>query len=165
MSDTPNSPSVQPSFSYRNLRALFVVGFALDAAMVFVPSFRMKVGGFMGMGGEERSLSVLDAIRLAFANGQFGIGMFFVLCFCAAVAFAVLAVKFPRRWVFVAGSCFAAFMTVLSIFMGSGDDAHTHRYLLPRLIGYVCAVLQLVGFWVRPPIEPAPTALGSKYDV
>jgi len=141
------------SLTYRNLRALFFAGFALTAVLTFVPALKAEVGGFMGMGGEERSLSALDLIRLLFQGGQAGLGILFVLMFCTTVAFAVLAIKYPRRWVFIAGSCYAVFGILLAFFSGSNKDIQ--YYFLPRLLGYIATAMTLTGFWVRPPIHPA----------
>jgi hypothetical protein len=159
MNETQNVPTVSFSFTYGSLRALFFVGFALSAVLEFVPVLKMKVGGFMGIGGEERSMSALDLIRLLFQGGQTGLAILFVLMFCVTLAFAALALKYPRRWVFIAGSCYAVFVIVLDFFSGSNKDVE--YYFLVQLLGYIATAITLTGFWVRPPVQttaaqPAP---------
>lgn len=49
-----NQPDI---FRFHILRALSVCGYVISVVLTFVPSVRMKVGGFLGYGGEERLLS------------------------------------------------------------------------------------------------------------
>src|SRR5437667_12507513 len=91
MNETTTTPTVSLSLSYRNLRLAFLAGFALNILLTFVPSMKVKVGGLIGVGGEEKTLSALNAIRLISQAGQFGVALLFVLFFCITVAFLVLA--------------------------------------------------------------------------
>ena len=153
MNETQNPPTVSFSATYRNLRALFIAGFALNAILFFVPALKAKVGGFLGFGGEERTFSVLTLTREIIQAGHLGLGLFFVIIFCIAVAFVVLAIKYPRRWLFITGACYTIVWFIFALFSGSGKD--TEELFLPKLLGYVASALTLSGFWVRP---PAPTA-------
>jgi hypothetical protein len=131
----------------------------MEAVLWFVPTYKVAVGGLIGQGGQERSLSNLDAVRLVIQSGQLGLGILFVLFFCITAAFVALAMKYPRRWVFIAGSCFELFELVFDFF--SGSNPNMQPYLLPQLLGYVAAAMVLAGLWVKPPtlgITPDPFA-------
>ena len=143
------SETTDNRLAYQALRALFVGGFALDIVLMFVPSIEVTTAGFLGFGGTVISMSGLDVIRRLFQSGEVGLAMLLVLLFCAQVAFLILAMKYPKRWVFVAGSCFAVFLVILGLFAGSSDNVE--EYFVPRVLSYVATALQLAGFWVKPP--------------
>lgn len=152
MTEPTRAPDIGPSSSsskYRSYRRVFIGGFALSILLWFVPSVTMKVGGFLGVGGEEKTLSVLDVVRMLFRAGHLGFAFFLVLLFCISAAFLVLAIKYPRRWVFVAGSSYAVFGIILDVFSGSGTDVH--YIYLPKAMGYLATAMTLVGFWCKPP--------------
>jgi hypothetical protein len=154
MNEPENPPTVSFSLTYRNLRALFIAGFVLQCVLVFVPSLRMTVGSVMGYGGEVRTFSDLEIIRLLFQGGKMGLGTYLVILFCATATFAVLAIKYPRRWVFIAGSCFTIYGIIYGVFAGS--DPNVQYLFLPRLLDYISSAMTLGGFWVRPPIATEP---------
>lgn len=99
MDAAPDGPVVSVSLGYRNLRALFIAGFVLEIILTFVPS----------RGADGRSFSDFESIRWAFQQGRDGLAFLSVSMFCFTVACAALAIAYPRRWVFIAGACFAAF--------------------------------------------------------
>jgi hypothetical protein len=147
MSELSETPTVSFTLSSQILRVLFVAGFALNAALTFVPTLKNESGGFMGLGSEKQSLSGFDIVRMTFQHGQGGLGVFYVLVFCIPVAFAVLGITYPRRWVFITGSCFTVFLLLLNLFAGSAEGVE--YYFLPRLLGYLSFAMTLTGFWVK----------------
>lgn len=155
MNKESNPPQEGFSLTYRSLSILFIAGFTIQAVLWFVPAAKVTVGGLIGQGGQELSLSNLDAVRLLIQSGQVGLGILFVTFFCITVAFVALAMKYPRRWVFIAGSCFEFFGMVLNFF--SGSNPNVQHYLLPQLLGYVAAAMVLTGLWIKPPILGIPS--------
>jgi hypothetical protein len=133
----PDGPVVSVSLGYRNLRALFIVGFVLEIILTFVPCH----------GADGRSFSDFESIRWAFQQGRDGLAFLSVSMFCFAVACAALAIAYPRRWVFIAGACFAAFNLILELFSGSNGNV----YFLPQLLDYVATAMMITGFWIKPP--------------
>ena len=148
MNEPQNAPTISFSLTYRNLRTLFIAGFAYQAVEFFIPTFK-AVGG-------DKSFSTLDLIRLIFQMGHYGMGIYCVLIFCAAVAFAVLGFKYPQRWVFIAGSSFMVFMLILDFFQGSNPNLQ--EIFLTKLLGYIASAMSLTGFWIKPPIVTPPSA-------
>lgn len=128
---------------------LFVVGVAVQVALLFVPAYRARVGGLFGFGGEERSLTNLDVIRLFFRAGQNGWGLLNVFVYSAYGALLVLAFTAPKRWVFLSGGALYAFVLVLNFFVGTSEGVE--YYFVPRLLDYVSLALPLTGFFLRPP--------------
>ncbi len=153
MNETTNTPTVSFSLTYRNLRALFIAGFALNALIFFLPAFKVKVGSVLGMGGEVRTFSALTLTREVIQAGHIGVGLFFVIVFCIAVAFVVVAIKYPRRWVFITGACYTVFWLIFGFF--SGENKDTQQLFLPQLLGYIASAMTLAGFWIRPPTQAA----------
>ncbi|MFQ6083957.1 MAG: hypothetical protein ACE5KE_01680 [Methanosarcinales archaeon] len=135
-------------FAYHVLRILFVCGYAIKILLTFVPSTRMKVGGFMGFGGEERVLSPYDMIQLLFKEKP-GAAMLIVIIFAIMVAFVVLALTYPKRWVFLTGAIFVAFFLLVSFFQPAREGVE--YLIIPRVLGLIGEVLCLTGFFVKPP--------------
>jgi hypothetical protein len=128
----------------------------MSTVLFFVPSVKVSVGGFLGTGGEVRSLSSLDGVRVIFQSDRPGLGFLFTLMFCVTAAFALLGVMYPRRWVFVAGPCYMIFGLVLDFF--SGPNPSVEYYFLPRLLGYIALTMTITGFWIKPPALGVTTA-------
>jgi hypothetical protein len=152
--DAGNGTTITIRITHSRLRVMFIAGFWLHVVLTFVPAYGARVGGFLGIGAQERSFSLLEVIRLAFANGKEGVGLLNVLWFCSMVAFAVLGMKQPQRWVFLGGACVTSFFLVLNFF--SGSAAGVELYLLPHVLGFIASGMQLSGFWIKPLSSRAP---------
>ncbi len=152
MNEEPRQIPISVPLTYPTLRGVFVAGLLLDLVLTFVPAYRTKVGSFLGFGGEERSLSAFDMIRIQLQN-QSGWGVFNVAYFGAYAALVVLAWKQPKRWVFVTGAALAAFALLLELFIGPWDSIY--YYPVPRLLHYVAGACVIAGFFARPPSRRA----------
>ena len=131
------------------LRIAFIVGCSLHVILTFAPAYSAKVGGFLGIGAEDRSFSTFDAIRAALAtNAGEMAGLIGVIWFCSVLGFALLAMKRPRRWVFLAGACVASFFLILSMFAGAPPNVRV--YLLPQLLRLSASLMEMTGFWIAP---------------
>jgi hypothetical protein len=154
MNARSQAPALNFLLTYRNLRALFIAGFVIKAILFFIPSFSMRAGGFMGRGGEERSMSRFDLSRVASPVGQSpnpyaSIGT--VFAFCILITFILLAVCYPRRWVFIAGACVTAIGILGGILLFFVLPNHNnHRFFFPRLLHFVATAMVLSGFWIKP---------------
>jgi hypothetical protein len=140
MLESNDAPTITIKVTQSKLRAMFVAGFGLNAVSFFFPSYHAP-------GVVDRMFSSLEIIRSQFANGRDGWGLFNVLAFCSIVGFAVLGMKYPRRWVFLSGACVTCFLLVMEIFTGSG---RLEQLFLPRLLDYVATGMQILGFWIHP---------------
>lgn len=136
--------------SYRRLRNLFLLGYALNIVLWFVPAITMRVGTFLGVGGEDKTFSMFSLVRLISQQGKLGLTIFFVSVFASNIVFIVLALALPRRWVFLTASSVAAFLILLGLFSGSSEQAQ--YFLIPRLLGWAASLLTLIGFFIRPPM-------------
>src|SRR5262249_918753 len=116
MTTTNEAPTLSLSLTYRNLRLLFAAGLVLQIALLFVPAYRATVRGFSGFGGEARSLSGLDVVRLQFRAGQTGWGLFSAATYSAFALLLVLAFSKPSGWVFLSGASLVTFLFVLEFF-------------------------------------------------
>ncbi len=149
MENTGTVAAGAPQSTFRTLRALFLAGYVLNIILWFVPSFKASIGGFMGMGGEERVLSMFSMVQLASQQGNMGLTIFMVLIFASNIVFIALALALPRRWVFITASSVAAFFILLNLFSGSNEQVT--YFLVPRVLGWAASLLTLVGFLMRPP--------------
>lgn len=151
MTDKTNDLQISFLFSYKNLRALYIAGNVLNA-IVFVLPYLSYRGGTFGRPGNV-VYSTLEICRLSLDNGILGWGLIMVLTFCGSVALAALAISYPRRWVFIAGSCYTAFWLMFDFF--SVTDPNVQYIFLTRFLEKVAITLTLVGFWVKPPTSNA----------
>lgn len=138
-----------PGERYYRLRALFLLGYALNILLWFVPMARMKVGGFLAFGAEEKTFSMLSMVRLLSQQGALGMTLFLVAVFASNIVFIVLALALPRRWVFLTASSVAAFFILLNLFSGSNEQ--TTYFLVPKVLGWIASLLTLLGFAIKPP--------------
>jgi len=148
MNNTQSDRVLTFTVSFRNLRTIFIVGFLIEVVLWFVPAGVLETTGFLGLQIQRQVVSALDIVRMLFQLQKEGFGFLYVLFFCAELAFLVLAIFYARRWVFVAGACFVAFLLILDIFTGSSQNFHP--YFLSRAVGYLAAAMALTGFWIRP---------------
>ncbi|HEY7214235.1 MAG TPA: hypothetical protein VIC28_06365, partial [Thermoanaerobaculia bacterium] len=135
---------------YGMLRRLFVLGYSMNIVLWFVPAFRMKVGGDLGFGAEDKVFSMLSMVRLISQTSP-GWTLFFVVTFASNIVFLVLAFAYPKRWLFIIGASIAAPFMLWGFF--SGENPDIHQFLVPRLLGYVATALTLIGFFIRPPVQ------------
>ncbi len=134
---------------YETLRRFFLLGYAMNIVLWFVPAVKARVGGFFGFGGKEELLSMFSFARMV-SQGSPGLAMFLVLVFASNIVFIVLALKYPKRWIFLAGSSLAAFFLLLDVFSSNSND-QVRYLLLPRLLDWAATALTLTGFLIKPP--------------
>lgn len=133
------------SFVYKNLQAVFFLGFALSVVLWFVPAGEINGVAF----------SLFDLTRLIFQrsfNQGFGVVLF--LSFCASIAFAVLTIQLPRRWVFIAGACYTSVWLLYNWFLSGPSNESVKVFFLYNLFDYVSSAMTLTGFWIRQDISP-----------
>ena len=131
----------------RKLKLLFILGWAISIILVFVPYKRMKVGGIYGIGGEERTVSLLQETRLL-AESTPLISLFMTIAIAIFIAFLVLAIKYPKRWVFLSGAIFMSFFFLLSLF--SPPTEGEKLFLIPRVIDFISTAFILTGYFIKP---------------
>jgi len=138
-------------FSYYNLRILFIIGYSISFILNFIPSFRIKGSFFQ----PEKLLSVRDIVKILFGNGQVALGMFSVLLVAFAIVFVILAIKYPKRWVFVSGASFGVFGLFLSLFVGTPEGVEV--LVIPAVISYIANAMILSGFFIKPEVHSKVT--------
>jgi len=136
------------------LRILFILGFVLVLASIFVP---WSYYGFSMDGSRVRLYeSELERIRFN-ASGDLPVILFYVFWYGVHIAFIVLAIQCPSRWVFLSGSIFAA-LFLLYVFFRSEFDAEKLAHLM-NVFGYA---LILTGYFIKPPKStPKPSPASS----
>lgn len=146
---------------FQLLRALFVCGWVLSIVLTFVPSYRIRTrgGGFFDYYYEYRLLSGYDIIQLLYQEGELGLWMLFVLLFAVEIVFVVLAFKYPKQLVFIAGATFAALNLLLNLFSTPMEGIEV--LLIPRVLGYIATAFILSGFFIKPPATQIETKIGG----
>lgn len=144
---TPGRTGLASGGVYQVLRSLFIVGYVMNFALWFAPIIRMKVGGIIGIGAEVRSFSMFSLIT-AISSTNPGQTFLAVLVFASDILFIVLAITYPRRWIFILASSVGVLVLLYSLFIVKLPGMH---FLLPQVLGYVAAALTLTGFLIRPP--------------
>ena len=145
MSTVPStSSSGTPSASnlYHLLRNLFLLGYVLNIVLWFIPTMRV---------GEQPALSAFSLVRLVSQLGNWGATILLVLVFASNVAFVVLALAYPRRWVFIVASSVASFLILLNLFSASNPEMH--NLIIPRVLQWCAEFLTLTGFFIKPPTD------------
>src|SRR3974390_2203732 len=108
MEMTTGSPVFKPPRIYRLLRPVFVAGLLLSLFLYFVPCYKPAgdvLKAWLAMGGVERPLSSFDLCRLLVHTGNVEWAAFYIALSPIELALVLLAIRRPRRWVFIAGSC------------------------------------------------------------
>ena len=124
--------------NYRTLRTLFIIGYAINIALWFVPEYRVN-----------KSVLTLFSLVRSISQVSPGWTMFYVLVFASNIVFIILALASPRRWIFLTASSVAAFFLLYGLFSGSNEQIE--YLLIPRILGYIAALITLTGFLIRPP--------------
>lgn len=141
------------------LRRLFILGYSMNIVLWFIPSvvIRGNVGGFLWPAQPDRLLSMFSLVRLISQENPL-LTLFFVLVFASNIAFIVLAIKVPKRWVFLTAAILSSLFLLLGLFSATPEDI----YYIPftRNLGYIAAALTLVGFV----ITPVAAATGEQED-
>lgn len=101
-------------------------------------------------------ISSFDITRLLFQEGRSGLGFMMIFPVFVSVFILALAIKYPHRWVFICGACFAALMILWDVYRGGSDLRRcVDVYFAPRILNYVASVMGLIGFIVKPPARKA----------
>ena len=151
MNTTSDGAVIQFSRSARVLRTLFTVGFAVQAVDSVVPDVRLAgktLQYWLETGGTDRLVSDLDLIRFCFRLGLLGWGFYNMLMWVAPFAFIALAMKNPRRWVFVTGAVFAIYQLLFEYVGPQNSEIHVAPISLVLI--NIARAMALVGFWVKP---------------
>lgn len=151
MSEISRPPTFSSALRYQHPRAIFICGFALATFLWFIPTISVVTEW------RTESLSNFQLARFLIESRQFG------LCFLVAVpclisfAITVLAVRYPRRWVFILGSFYALCAIAHGAFIGATAAMEfVDVYFAPKILTYVASVMGLIGFIIRPPIVGTP---------
>jgi hypothetical protein len=152
MEMTTGLPVAKPSRMYRLLRPAFVAGLVLSLILYFLPC--NKPGGdvlraWLAMGGAERHLSSFDLCRLLVGTGNAQWGELYMALSGLELALVLLALRRPRRWVFITGSCEQLYL-LITFLLRPRSPALTQPWFIDFLFYVSCAIC-LTGFLVSPP--------------
>ena len=165
MEMTTDSLAVKPSRTYCLLRPVFVAGFILSLILYFVPCYKAAgdvLKGWLSIGGVERSLSSFDLCRLLLQTGNVQWGVFYIGLSGFELALVLLALRWPRRWVFIAGSSEQLYLLVAFLLRPSSADLSQPSFF--AFLNYVSWAMCLTGFFVKPPRTgggPRPSVASS----
>lgn len=134
------------------LKTLFIIGFLINIILTFIPSTRIKTGGYLGIGGEEKLVSTHKMIQLAFRRNP-SIALLLVVVFAFFVAVVILAITHPKRWVFLSGAIVVAFFMLVNLFSPSQEELGVKGLIIPNIIGFIGNILCLTGFFIKPKKE------------
>jgi hypothetical protein len=136
---------------YNLLRRLFVLGYAMNIVLWFVPTYQGRLGGFVsGSSAEDSVYSTFLLVRILSQTSP-GWTLFFVVSFALNIVFIVLAFSWPKRWLFLTASSVSAFFVLWGLF--SSGNPNLHSFLLPLLLGYIASAMTMVGFFIKPPVQ------------
>jgi hypothetical protein len=166
METTAVLPRGQTLRTYGFLRPVFVAGLALSLILYFVPCYQPSGGilnAWTATGGVARRLSSFDLCLLLLRTGNVAWGAVYVASSGVELVLLLLALRRPRRWVFVVGSCEQLFLIATFLLRSSPDDLSQPFFW--ALLGYAAWAMSLTGFFVKPPpaigadrLVVAPTA-------
>jgi hypothetical protein len=143
---------------YRVLRVIFISGFAVSIVLTFIPSIEVAsappVFGFGNQFLKSELLSDKDIIGKLLQENAI-VGLFFVFLFMAQVAILVLAIKYPKRWVFIAGVSLTCLTITLWLF--STTPQSTTTLVIPAVFSWLATFAKLTGFFIHPPVTNAET--------
>ncbi len=129
--------------SFQNLRGLFVIGNVIYLVLLFVPSY-----GLDAIGG-QKLMSDLEMMRRFSQTGNlFEFIFLLIVAVVAPLAWIVLALVYPKRWVFIAGASLVVFNVLLELFSGGSPDVK--KLLIPRILAYVADAFVMTGFVAKP---------------
>ena len=137
---------------YRLLRPVFIAGMMLSVFLYFVPFYKPAgdvLKAWLATGGVERRLSSFDLCLLLVHVGNVQSGVLYMASWGMEVAVLLLALRRPRRWVFVAGACEQLYLTSAFLLRPASSDL-SGPWLSHALI-YVYSVMCLTGFLIKPP--------------
>lgn len=149
----PPQPPKERATHFQLLRQLFIAGYAIALILFFVPSIeitsRTHTSLFSAPETSTDSYSTFEITRLLGKKGEMGLQLFVVASFAISAALLILAITYPKRWVFITGASMTAFFLLWNLF--SAPDEHVKALFLPAIVGYISSGLALLGFFVRPP--------------
>jgi len=148
-----NQPPAIFTFLGKNLQVVFFLGFALSVVLFFVPCVETNDMVFSGF----------DVTRILLQkNVSMGTAFILFFSFCASLTFAVLAIQYPRRWVFIAGACYTSLWLLYGWFHSGSDDGSPKVIFLFKLFDYASSTMILTGFWIWPDTSPTGKSLMKK---
>ncbi len=137
---------------YQTIRTLFITGFILNIILTFIPSASYQPYSYYEQ--PLKYLSAYDGIQILFKAQSFW-GFYFVFLFSLNIVFIVLAIKYPKGWIFIAGASVTGFNYVLSLFMPSNPDIHS--VFVTAVFQYLASLFILSGFFANPSKEKPNT--------
>jgi hypothetical protein len=142
----PDSPK---SHTFQLLRILFICGFLMSIGLTFVPRIEITQQGMFGIGEvQKETYSMYGLVRLLGERQEVGWQLFYVILFALQIVFVILAIKYPKRWVFISGASISAFLLLWDFFTPSREDIE--YLLIPRVLDYISSAFVLLGFFAKP---------------
>jgi hypothetical protein len=142
------------SRAYHILRPVFVAGLALSVVLYFIPWYTPTgdvLRAWSATGGVERRLSSFDLCRLLVRTGDLQGGAFYMVLSAIEVTLLLLAVRRPRRWVFLAGACEQLYTLIAFLLRPTANDLP--QPLFSVVLYYASWAMCFTGFLVRPPAK------------
>ena len=140
----------------KTLRLLFIIGFGISIVLFFVPYKRVNPtrtdrleGMVTGRAPIEGVVSPIEELRHDPAAALFG-----AILLSVYIAFFVLAIVYPKRWVFLAGAIYMSFSLLLALFVSPSENEHV--FLIPNILSILSTILGLSGYFVKPEKAKSP---------
>ena len=141
------------------LKKLFIAGFIFQIIYFFMPSVRIRtVIGYY-------EVASLSEITQKLFNLNPDIASIVILILVACIALVVLAIFYPRRWVFLFGAILSAFCLFCPLLFGlfrlfsSGEyqsvfspktEPQIKLFFVPIMLYFTGVILSLTGFFIKP---------------
>jgi len=148
MSNETVTPNSSQSKTFQLLRILFICGCLMGIVLTFVPGIEITHRDMFGEEVQKKTYSSYEVTRLLGERQKVGWQLFYVILFALNIVFVILAIRYPKRWVFISGASIAAFFLLWDFFTPSKEGIE--YLLIPRILGYISSAFVLLGFFVKP---------------
>jgi hypothetical protein len=135
---------------FRTLRVIFIAGYVGSIIVYFIPVEVMNNPNI-----PPGSYSMFDIIKMI-AQVNPPVAMVMVFFFALNIVIVVLALTYPKRWVFIVGASYAALALMYSFVSSSGQMVEFS--LIMAVISWAIVLAELTGFFIKPAsaVVPAP---------
>ena len=134
------------------MKRSFIIGFAVWTVLFFIPYSRYPTlyWYFQSPMFAVDSFSLFGLARVYIQTAHVGWFLLVLLVFAARVAFLVLSITKPKRWVFISGACWAALAFTIAVFSGRNTSGGNGTPIFFVLVEFAIAVMCFAGFFVKP---------------
>jgi len=130
---------------FQILRTIFILGCLINITLYFVPGF--EVTNLFDK--SDGIYSAYEIIKILGEHQKTGLQLLYVTIVVLYIVFTVLAISYPKRWIFILGASLTVF-SLLWNFSSSGNGK-IHYLLIFKILSNLGDVFILSGFFIKHP--------------